>query len=56
MTQVHDPKSCYERRMIPERQIRASYTDITIRIYRAYSDAIADAGRGELMLQNAELR
>ena len=29
--------------MIPERQIRASYTDTTIRIYQAYSDAIADA-------------
>jgi Domain of unknown function (DUF4291) len=30
-------------RMIPERQIRASYTDTTIRVYQAYSDAIADA-------------
>jgi hypothetical protein len=29
--------------MIPERQIRASYTDDTIRVYQAYSDAIADA-------------
>jgi hypothetical protein len=29
--------------MIPERQIRASYTDTTIRVYQAYSDAIADA-------------
>ena len=29
--------------MIPERQIRASYTDTTIRIYQAYSDAIAEA-------------
>src|SRR5215813_4437604 len=28
--------------MIPERQIRASYTDTTIRVYQAYSDAIAD--------------
>jgi hypothetical protein len=29
--------------MIPERQIRASYTDTTIRVYQAYSDAIAEA-------------
>jgi hypothetical protein len=29
--------------MIPERQIRASYTDTTIRVYQGYSDAIADA-------------
>jgi hypothetical protein len=29
--------------MIPERQIRASYTDTTIRVYQAYSDVIADA-------------
>jgi hypothetical protein len=29
--------------MIPERQIRASYTDTTIRVYQAYSDTIADA-------------
>lgn len=29
--------------MIPERQIRAFYTDETIRVYQAYSDAIADA-------------
>jgi Domain of unknown function (DUF4291) len=29
--------------MIPERQIRASCTDTTIRVYQAYSDAIADA-------------
>ena len=29
--------------MIPERQIRASYTDATIRVYQAYSDAIAEA-------------
>jgi hypothetical protein len=29
--------------MIPERQIRASYTDNTIRVYQAYSDVIADA-------------
>jgi hypothetical protein len=38
-----EPKSCYERRMIPERQIRASYTGTTIRVYQAFSDAIADA-------------
>jgi hypothetical protein len=29
--------------MIPERQIRASYTETAIRVYQAYSDAIADA-------------
>jgi hypothetical protein len=29
--------------MIPERQIRASYTETTIRVYQAYSNAIADA-------------
>ncbi|MGJ4932430.1 DUF4291 domain-containing protein [Bradyrhizobium sp. HKCCYLS2038] len=29
--------------MIPERQIRASYTPTTIRVYQAYSDGIADA-------------
>jgi hypothetical protein len=29
--------------MIPERQIRASYTDTTIRVYQAFSDVIADA-------------
>jgi nitrogen fixation/metabolism regulation signal transduction histidine kinase len=29
--------------MIPERQIRASYTDTTIRVYQAYSDAGDDA-------------
>ncbi len=29
--------------MIHERQIRASYTDAAIRVYQAYSDAIADA-------------
>ena len=28
--------------MIPERQIRAHYTDRTIRVYQAYSDTIAD--------------
>lgn len=28
--------------MIPERQIRASHTDTTIRVYQAYSDVIAD--------------
>jgi hypothetical protein len=28
--------------MIPDRQIRASYTDTTIRAYQAYSDVIAD--------------
>jgi hypothetical protein len=28
--------------MIPGRQIRASYTDTTIRVYQAYSDSIAD--------------
>ncbi|WMD20011.1 DUF4291 domain-containing protein [Achromobacter seleniivolatilans] len=27
---------------IPERQIRASYNDATIRVYQAYSDSIAD--------------
>ncbi len=29
--------------MIPERQIRASCTETAIRVYQAYSDAIADA-------------
>ena len=28
------------------RQIRASYTDTTIRVYQAYSHAIADAALG----------
>ena len=27
----------------PPKQIRAVYTDTTIRVYQAYSDAIADA-------------
>ena len=29
----------------PLRQIRAVYTDTTIRVYQAYSDAIADSAR-----------
>lgn len=28
---------------IPQKQIRAVYTDSTIRVYQAYGDAIADA-------------
>src|SRR5262245_19372278 len=35
-------KSCYAQRMMPERQIRASYTDTTIRVYQAYPEVIAD--------------
>ena len=34
---------------VPQKQIRASYDDRTIRVYQAYNDEIADAALARLI-------